>query len=278
MQLERASILVVDDEPDILNMLAFELRHEGYQVVTAHSGVHAVEAARRQPFDVVVTDLKMPGMDGVATVAALKQLDPDVEVMVATGYASVDTAVACMKGGASDYLCKPYDLSDLADRLAQALERRRRHGVLPLHEASRTLLQRVDDQGLASLILELALEVLCADGVALRMPLGQSVGAGGLAARATSRLAHLEEQASERPLAPILLEAAPGSVTGSAILNWLHVPEQPAGTLLAIRDAHMPPFGTKELRRAEVFAHQVALALARSSRVPDPGLTRPSDS
>jgi CheY-like chemotaxis protein len=266
MRLERASILVVDDEPDILSMLAFELQYEGYEVVTADSGFTAVEMARQRPFDVVVTDLKMPGMDGVATVAALKQLDPDVEIMVATGYASVDTAVACMKGGASDYLCKPYDMSELADRLQQALERRRRHGILSLHEASRLLLQRVDDCDLTTIILELALAVLGADGAALRPPRGPCTGAGRMTERAIDWLAEEDERAVERPLSPILLGHAPGGTVGSAVLDWLHVPEQPPGALLVFRDDNRPPFATKELRRAEVFAHQVALALACSHR------------
>jgi DNA-binding NtrC family response regulator len=88
----------------------------------AENGAAAMEAVKRRKFDLAITDLKMPGMDGVATVEALRSLDPKIEVIVATGYASVETAVACMKRGAYDYIEKPFDLTELKlllDRASQ---------------------------------------------------------------------------------------------------------------------------------------------------------------
>src|SRR4051812_8972729 len=95
------------------DMLSYLLSHEGFQVTTADSGAAAVEAARVQKFDLAITDLRMPGFDGMDTVSALKAIDPELEVVVGTGYASVETAVECMKRGAYDYIRKPYDIREL---------------------------------------------------------------------------------------------------------------------------------------------------------------------
>ena len=113
----KGTVLVIDDEKDMREMLAFNLNQEGFEVVSAENGEAAVEAVKKRKFDLAVTDLKMPGMGGVATVAALKEIDPDIEIIVATGYASVETAVACMRHGAYDYICKPFSLQELLGKI-----------------------------------------------------------------------------------------------------------------------------------------------------------------
>jgi DNA-binding NtrC family response regulator len=123
----RASVLVIDDEQGIREMLRYELSQDGFEVEMAENGLAAVEAVKRRKFDLAITDLKMPGMDGVATVEALRSLDPKIEVIVATGYASVETAVACMKRGAYDYIQKPFDLTELKLLLDRASQK----GQLP---------------------------------------------------------------------------------------------------------------------------------------------------
>jgi len=109
----RVTVLVVDDEPDMRKMLAYDLSQEGYEVFTAEDGYAALEAVRKRKFDLVITDLKMPGMDGVETVAALKSIEPETEIIVATAYATVETAVECMRRGAFDYIRKPYNLDEM---------------------------------------------------------------------------------------------------------------------------------------------------------------------
>jgi DNA-binding response OmpR family regulator len=121
----KARILVVDDEQGMRDMLTFELSQEGHQVDSAENGVFALRMASDTCYDLAISDLKMPGMDGVQTMAALKELDPDLEVIVATGYATVDTAIACMKQGAYDYIQKPFDLNELCALVEQALAKRR---------------------------------------------------------------------------------------------------------------------------------------------------------
>ena len=121
----KASVLVIDDEPGICEMLAFGLEPGGYAVTTAGGGQEAVRLSREEPFELAITDFKMPGMDGAATVEALKRLDPTIEIIVATGYASVETAVACMRRGAFDYIAKPFDFAALIALMERALAHRR---------------------------------------------------------------------------------------------------------------------------------------------------------
>jgi DNA-binding NtrC family response regulator len=113
---------VIDDEEDLRDMLEFILTAQGFEVATVDSGLAAVELARRQRFDLAITDMKMPGMNGIETLTALKELDPSMEVIVATGYASEQTAAECMKRGAYGYLRKPFELSDLRALIARALK------------------------------------------------------------------------------------------------------------------------------------------------------------
>ncbi|MHB8878760.1 MAG: sigma-54-dependent transcriptional regulator, partial [Myxococcaceae bacterium] len=152
----RATVLVIDDEPGMREMLSYELSQEGFEVETAESGMAAVEAVKRRRFDLAVTDLKMPGMDGVATVEALRTLDPDLEVIVATGYATVETAVACMKRGAYDYIQKPYDLAELKLLLDRAMQKSHLQGVVALYEASRALLATLKHSELVQIVVGLA--------------------------------------------------------------------------------------------------------------------------
>jgi len=136
-----ARILVVDDDPDLLAALADTLGDEGYDVEPVSSGHRAVEAARRRSFDLCLTDLVMPGMDGAATVAALKEVDPTLSIIVGTAHATLETAIECMKRGAYDYVRKPYDVGELMLLLGRALEKRKLAENVALLEASRTLLE-----------------------------------------------------------------------------------------------------------------------------------------
>ena len=103
-------ILLVDDETDILEALEFELSRHSYDVTIASSGLAAVAFARQRPFDLVMTDLRMPGMSGAETITALRAIDPAVPIVVVTGYASDETAADCMQRGAAHFIRKPVDL------------------------------------------------------------------------------------------------------------------------------------------------------------------------
>lgn len=110
----RTRILVVDDEEIVRESLREWLRKDGYTVEVAEDGPCALEALRRAPFGILLVDLKMPGMDGLRVLLEAKQLQPDSVVVIMTAYATVDSAVQAIKGGAYDYLVKPFDPEELS--------------------------------------------------------------------------------------------------------------------------------------------------------------------
>ena len=134
----KARILVVDDEPIALRNLERALEREGYEVTTAASGQSALRLLRARPFDVVLTDLKMEKVDGMAVLGRCKELDPDAEVVLVTGYAAVDTAVEAMKRGAYHYVAKPFKLDEVREVVRGAAEK------VALRRENRRLRERVD--------------------------------------------------------------------------------------------------------------------------------------
>ncbi len=122
----KANILVVDDEQDILKTLENALKLEGYRVFCADCGTAALEICRQQSVDLVITDVRMPDMDGLEVISRLKEMDPNVEAIVLTGYAALENAIAALRdAGAFDYLTKPLENIDtLFLTVRKGLERR----------------------------------------------------------------------------------------------------------------------------------------------------------
>jgi DNA-binding NtrC family response regulator len=116
----KARILVVDDEKGMCEFLHYLLEGEGYEVDEAHSGSEALDKIREQRFDLVLADIKMPGIDGLEMLRRMREADENIVVIVMTAYSSLETAIKAIKYDASDYLTKPFDDPD--DVLA-AIER-----------------------------------------------------------------------------------------------------------------------------------------------------------
>ena len=119
------SILVIDDKESMRGMLAETLSGEGYDVDTAADGKTGINRAKEKKFDVVLTDLKVPEMDGIAVLSQLKEADPDMAVIVMTAFGTIETAVEAMKLGAVDFISKPFDTDRLGVIIKKALENRR---------------------------------------------------------------------------------------------------------------------------------------------------------
>ncbi len=145
----KARILVVDDEPSARSGLSKLLTTEGYSVDVAEDGVAALGVAAESPPDVVVTDLKMPRMDGLELLKKLREQDKDLPVIVATSFQDLGSAVAAMRAGAEDYLPKPIDFDALTLVIERALERRE---VKVEAENLRRQLRERDAEGLQGLI------------------------------------------------------------------------------------------------------------------------------
>ena len=117
-------VLVVDDEKEFVEMLSLRLQEVGEKVTAAYSGRECLDILEDTPIDVVILDIKMPGMDGMETLREIKKRFPLVEVIMLTGHGSAETAVEGMKLGAYDYLMKPADFDDLTTKPQGARKRK----------------------------------------------------------------------------------------------------------------------------------------------------------
>lgn len=122
---ETAFVLVVDDEGAIRYSVSKTLQRVGYNVNEASSGEEALEMMRNQRYDVVLTDIRMPGLTGVELLKRIKDIAPDAIVILMTGYASLGTAVEALRLGAHDYLIKPSSSQDIRQSVSRGVERSR---------------------------------------------------------------------------------------------------------------------------------------------------------
>jgi two-component system NtrC family response regulator len=115
------TILVVDDEPNYLVVLSELLRDEGFEVFTAPGGAEALDIARNNDLDMVITDMQMPGMSGMELLTELKKLNDELPVLIITAYAEVHKAVTAMQAGAYSYLAKPFSNDELIVTINKAV-------------------------------------------------------------------------------------------------------------------------------------------------------------
>ncbi|MBN1680288.1 MAG: response regulator, partial [Anaerolineae bacterium] len=123
VNVEDAYILVVDDEGAIRYSISKTLQRVGYQVHTAASGEEALEMMQHQDYDVVLTDIRMPGVSGVELLGKIKEQAPDAVVILLTGYANLETAIESLRLGAHDYLTKPSSSQNIRESVARGIER-----------------------------------------------------------------------------------------------------------------------------------------------------------
>ena len=122
--MERIRLLLVDDEEDFRTTLSSRLKKREFEVTQVESGYQALEVIKEQAIDVAIVDVKMPGMDGLETLRQMKQLNPQIEVIMLTGHASVESGIEGMRLGAFDYLMKPCDINDLVLKIGDAYQRK----------------------------------------------------------------------------------------------------------------------------------------------------------
>ncbi len=116
-------ILLVDDEESILKVLSLDLKEQGYAVDSANSGKEAIKKLEQSHYDLIITDLNMEEMNGIQVMQEAKKMKPETMVMMLTAYGSLDTAVKALQLGASDYMFKPYDRSELFLRVKNCFEK-----------------------------------------------------------------------------------------------------------------------------------------------------------
>jgi DNA-binding NtrC family response regulator len=122
--MSESTVLLVDDEVDFVEVLAERLEARGLTVDTAENGELALEKAGERPFDAIVLDMAMPGMNGIETLEGLLRINPDLQVILLTGRATLGQAVEAMKLGALDFLEKPVDIGTLVEKIEEAATKR----------------------------------------------------------------------------------------------------------------------------------------------------------
>jgi len=163
-QTESVKILVVDDEEIMLKLACDALRSQGHQVSGASHALEALDKLKQEKFDFILTDIKMPEMDGMELIQAAHQIDPSMGAIFMTGYASLDTAKRAIQEGAYDYILKPFDLQEIRSAVARAIQKRdqtfgdaRTKGLSQLFDLNRILYTASDSKSLLKLSLEFAL-------------------------------------------------------------------------------------------------------------------------
>ncbi|HXI10570.1 MAG TPA: response regulator [Thermodesulfobacteriota bacterium] len=118
-------ILITDDDGDLRELLTEAVKNWGYDVSVAKDGEESLRKLRMERYDIVITDLMMPGMDGLTLLKKVKELDKEILVIIITGYATIETAVKAIETGAYDYIAKPFRLDELMIVIKNACERLR---------------------------------------------------------------------------------------------------------------------------------------------------------
>ncbi len=168
-------ILIVDDEPYVLEVCRRVLE-EKYHVKIVHSGVEAIQLAQDERFDLLLTDIKMPGLDGLETAKEVRKNNPDIVCVTMTGYSSMETAIKALRLGIDEFIIKPFNPEELILAVERALEKERLRkenirlkSLLPLFEFNKSLMSTVETKRLLQQILDLARQEIGASDIILYM-------------------------------------------------------------------------------------------------------------
>ncbi len=245
-------ILIVDDQRNMRTTTALVLRQQGYEVAEAESGEAALSRLLAEPFDVVLTDLKMAPLDGIAVLRGALDISPSTQVIVMTGYGTVESAVEAMQQGAHDYLSKPFKESELLVRVQRALEKRRLLVAVALYDLGPIKGDSAPMRELKARILRVA-------------PTDVTVlitGESGTGKELIARALHANSKRAARPFVPVncaaiaetLLESelfghVKGAFTGAVKLRQGLLEEASGGTFFFDEIAETTPaFQAKLLR------------------------------
>ncbi|GMR04704.1 MAG: sigma-54 dependent transcriptional regulator [Thermodesulfobacteriota bacterium] len=247
----KSRIVVVDDEKDMRTFFDIMLRKEGYDVTSFPSGDRAIEYLRGNDFDLVISDIRMPGMDGVELLKEVKDLDADVPVIMITAYASVDTAIDAMKAGAFDYFTKPFNVDEIKLNIKKAIEH------LDLKKENRSLKEDIKARwGLTAIIGEspaMAEVFNLVRSVAATKANVFITGESGTGKELVARAVHYEVDGGTAPFVAINCGAIPenlieselfghtrGSFTGAVAEKLGLVEQADGGTLFLDEITEMP--------------------------------------
>jgi putative nucleotidyltransferase with HDIG domain len=281
-----ARILVVDDEAVVGELLVQVLQRAGHEAVSAVNGLQALDLLAAQQPDLMVTDLRMPGMGGMELVEHSRALHPDLDIMVLTAHATLESAIQALKLGAQDYIIKPFDVRDLTDKVNRCLTERferlaARHAPPgPLVALHKTLARSADPLSACRDIIQLISEWFVVDDLSLQFsaPWSQSeacIGLGGKTGGLPVTIVPCAAGEIEDLLASIagggdpwrMQDLAPASrdeTRRHALTVLVESGGNQLGVLRLVRNAAGGPYTESEAQSLYIFGAQLALAVLQA--------------
>jgi two-component system response regulator HydG len=217
-QEHKGHILVVDDEPSMRTTLSILLKREGYQVSQAADGAEALRMLEQSGYDMVLTDLKMEGLDGMELLRHIKAADPHIEALIFTAYGTIASAVEAMKLGAYDYIGKPFDEGELLLKVARAMERKAL--VKEVQDLRAALQGQERGRRIVAASKEMRKVLAKIDQVAPTDATVLIEGASGTGKELVARAIHRGSPRSNRPFIPINCSAFPNTLLESELFGY----------------------------------------------------------
>ena len=281
-------VLLIDDEPDVIELCQRALEQEGFEVKGALNGEEGLRLFSEGDFDLILLDVKLPDRDGLDVLSTVQEMDPEMAVIIISGYGTMEMAIRALKLGAQDFLLKPFTPKQLVTSMQKVLERRRLiqenlrlKARLPILEISKALMAEVNLQRLVQLALETVQQTLGAGRVSLmlldeeRQELSISAALGlpdevvtstrvkvgqGLASLAVQRKEPilLPEQAEDDSSIQALMTR---SDVGPAICMPLMLKDRVLGVLNVSRPLGLAPFRQDDVDLLSILGGQIAVAI-----------------
>jgi two-component system response regulator HydG len=219
MQLgHKGHILVVDDEPSMRTTLSILLKREGYDVSLASNGVEVIKMLAPGEYDMILTDLKMEGVDGIELLRHIKAVDPQAEVLIFTAYGTIASAVEAMRLGAYDYIGKPFDEEELLLKVARALERK---ALVKEVQVLRAELRGQEGKGrIVAASKEMRAVLAKIDQVAPTEATVLIEGESGTGKELVARAIHRGSPRRDRPFIPINCSTFPDTLLESELFGY----------------------------------------------------------
>jgi len=214
---KKDSILVVDDTPDTIELLQRNLESQGYQVLTAPDANEAIRILEATAIDLVITDLKMPGASGIDLIRHIRENFRDIEVMMITGYPTIESAVKAVKAGAEEYLTKPFTDIELLSAVKQVLEKLHVHRAIK-DQWPRSLTSRYGFIGESEVMQKVFSAIDKATSTSATVLI---LGESGTGKELVARAIHYNSPRSSAPFVPVNCGAIPEELLESELFGYI---------------------------------------------------------
>jgi signal transduction histidine kinase/CheY-like chemotaxis protein len=286
----RERVLIVDDEVDVLDLCRRVLEVEGYQVTTAQNGQEALQQARKHSFDLLLTDIKMPGLTGLEVAQALKELDSNMVFVTMTGFSTMNMAIEALRLGIDEFIVKPFTPDDLISSVSKALERvrlRRENirlrALIPLFELSKTFLSTIHEDDILAHVVRISQKethasgalialldassgrtVTCqATGLLANVPIGPRGAGWPIPWMVLDRGEDLSISSSD-DIADVYRQALEQIGANSLIANPLIMQGRPIGVLCVAREAADASFSLADTEMLGILGGQAGIAVSNA--------------